>query len=370
MSVTGPLAALRLIALALSPSSAPEVTGRIRTLLSDGATDWELVARIASEHLVTPALHGRLQRRGLLDLLERDLVDYLELCADLNRERNRAARAMLLDLARTLNGIGIRPVALKGSALLLAGVYADPADRVLGDIDLLLPAGAHAQAVEALMAEGFAPLADPGPFRHHHHAVPLARPGDVISIELHREVLSFGLQELLASTALLERARPVDLEGASLAVPSPEDLLLHNLVHHNHAQQFIWSSWVQLRDAGDLAGLVTHYPDEIDASVLEAACDRVGRASVEFYVVRALDLFGVDGGLHEHFRGRGLLRRTRLRWQLHDLHADGRLLGLQQAVWSTAKCLTWLGRSRSAAHRRHVARKLLRRLERSAAARR
>ncbi|HEX6142326.1 MAG TPA: nucleotidyltransferase family protein [Geminicoccaceae bacterium] len=369
MSVSSPLQALRFIALALSPASDPEVGRRIRALLRDGAPDWQLVVRIASEHLVTPALHGHLERRGLLGLLERDLVDYLLACADLNRERNRSARRTLLDLARTLNRLGIRPVALKGCALLLAGVYDDPADRMLGDIDVLLPADTHGRAIDGLIADGFAPLADPSAFRHHHHVVPLARPDDTISVELHREVLSFGLQELLPSPGVLERAQPIEVEGASLAIPSPEDLLMHNLVHHNHTQQFLWSSWLRLRDARDLAGLVVRHPDVITGPMVEAAGRRVGRASVEFYVVRALDLFGVESGVQEHFRERGLLRRTRLRWHLHDLHADGRLLGLQQAVWSGAKWLTWLGWSRSATHRRHVARKILRRLERTGAAR-
>jgi hypothetical protein len=369
MSVSSPLEALRFVALALSPSSDPEVSGRLRAMLSDGPFDAGTVARVASQHLVTPALQGRLARRGLLGLLESDLADYLGLCADLNRERNHAVRRTLLDLGRTLNRIGIEPVALKGSALLLTGVHADLADRILGDIDVLLPRASHARAEGALIAAGYLPLGDPASFTHHHHAVPLGRPDDVVAVELHREVLTSGLQPLLPSDGVRDRARPLEVDGVRLRVPSPEDLLTHNIVHHNHARRLLWSSWVALRDAHDLAHLVTLYPDLASAEVAERLCRRLGRASVEFYVIRSLELFGVGDVLCRQLERREVLWRTRLRWWLHERYAQDRLLALQNGVWQSVRWLGSLTRAHAAPYRAHLGRKILKLLDASGAAR-
>lgn len=366
MSVSSPLEALRFVALALSPSSDPEVSARLRAMLSDGPFDAITVARVASQHLVTPALHGHLARRGLLGLLESDLADYLGLCADLNRERNHAIRRALLDLGRTLNRIGIEPVALKGSALLLTGVHADPADRILSDIDVLLPRASHARAEDTLFAEGYLPLAEPASFKHHHHAVPLGRPDDVVAVELHREVLTSGLQPLLPSDGVRARARPLEVDGVRLRVPSPEDLLTHNIVHHNHAQRLLWSSWVALRDAHDLARLVILYPDLASAEVAERLRRRLGRASVEFYVIRSLELFGVGDVLCRQLERREVLWRTRLRWRLHELYAEDRLLALQNGVW---RAVRRLGSLHSAPYRARLGRKILKLLDASGAAR-
>ena len=72
-------------------------------------------------------------------------------------------------------------VLMKGPEI--ACKYPDPILRPFGDLDLLVPDAAEAQA--ALLAAGFVPVGSPEPYAGLHHVQPLVWPGTPLTIELH-----------------------------------------------------------------------------------------------------------------------------------------------------------------------------------------
>ena len=80
---------------------------------------------------------------------------YLETVLALNARRNEVLLAGLARIVGALNAIDISPMPLKGAARLIAADYPAPMLRLLGDLDVLIPAERSASAVVALQSIGF-----------------------------------------------------------------------------------------------------------------------------------------------------------------------------------------------------------------------
>ena len=93
-------------------------------------------------------------------------------------------------MVSTLNAVGIEPVLLKGAAHLADGIYPDPGVRIVGDVDLLVPAGSAPDALPSLLRSGFVAAA-PTPLVSlpMHHLPRLCDRDTGVAVELHTEVV-------------------------------------------------------------------------------------------------------------------------------------------------------------------------------------
>jgi hypothetical protein len=215
---------------------------QVRASILHASWNWELLFQTASDEALLPLLYHQFQSLDLLDLLPSESADFLLAVEACNRERNQAIVAELKAAVTLLNGIGIQPVLLKGLAYLRTGVYADPAHRYLGDIDLLVPQEQRQAAVKTLIQNGW--VADTlDPFRNfRQHSPFLLRPSSV-SIEIHH-ILGIGVCErVLPAREVIERSEAVDLDGLCVRVPAGDDLLAHlimnsQILHPYHQRVF------------------------------------------------------------------------------------------------------------------------------------
>ena len=185
---------LQFIGRILSAPSHPGVAEDLRRRVRRDPVCWEKVASIANSHLVIPALHTGLGSCDLLTEIPPDFLLYLQTLQELNADRNRRIRNEVHDTAVILNRLGIEPVLIKGAGNLFRGIYEKDGDRVLTDIDILVPREQLGIAFRALTQAGFQRLdpvisadAELGP-KGAHHAPRLARPESGIPIELHSRV--------------------------------------------------------------------------------------------------------------------------------------------------------------------------------------
>lgn len=255
---------LRFLCDALAHDGAAERDRRIAAFCA-ATPDWPRLVWQAGCYGVTPALHGRLARRGLLRLLPGELADYLAGAAALNRERNGRLLRELAEVAGRLNALGLRPLAMKGAANLLAGLYPDPGERHLLDLDLLLPAGSLPLAFEALRAAGWRQVGPAGMTEHHLPA--LLGPGHIAPLELHGEPLDLPWRKLLAAGELLASAEPLAHGGATLLLPPPRLRLAQALAHGALADRALALGRLPLRDLDDVAQLAA-LPGAWDAADL------------------------------------------------------------------------------------------------------
>ena len=73
---------------------------------------------------------------------------------DLNRERNTQIIAQAQELNSLLLENNIRPIFLKGTGNLLAGIYEDISERMVGDIDFIFSKEDYPKAITILREFG------------------------------------------------------------------------------------------------------------------------------------------------------------------------------------------------------------------------
>ena len=144
---------------------------------------------------------------------------------------------------------GIRVMALKGAARLLAGEL--PGTRSIADIDLLA-APADAPRLHALLQRELGYAVDGAAYPHH--LAGLTRPGS-LGIEVHVRLTPTPLP---LDAAIWDRTRAVATGAGRVDIPSPTGLLLHTL---EHAVRVNWTARYRLRDIIDVAALFT---DDVD----------------------------------------------------------------------------------------------------------
>ena len=139
----------------LSLRQHPEHLPEIREVLKSGKLVWEQLLWISSSQLVLPALFINLRYRHLLSEMPADLVEHMTQLHKMTVRRNDAIMAQVEDINEVLARNGIKPIYIKGVAHYLDGLYVDAGERMLGDIDFLLPPEDLFRAVEILKELGY-----------------------------------------------------------------------------------------------------------------------------------------------------------------------------------------------------------------------
>jgi len=174
----------------------------------------------------------------------------------------RIAQDLRLILA-ALRGADVPAIPLKGAHWAFL-IYADPGQRAMGDLDLLVSAEALPRARQALAAIGYAG-ADLENGDHTHHERYVAPRGAAV-LELHWRLddrdSRAGPRDLAGVWA---RARPAVLQGVEVLTLSPADQLVYACLHiYYHGFR------VGLRHILDIAAIIEAAGDTLDWGMVES----------------------------------------------------------------------------------------------------
>ena len=122
----------------------------IEKQLKSASIDWDAVVKVSTAHYVFPALYCNLKRVDFLQYLPQELVSYMKHITNLNRNRNEEIIAQAKELNSLLLDNNITPIFLKGTGNLLAGIYDDEAERMVGDIDFIFTEEDYPKAIKLL----------------------------------------------------------------------------------------------------------------------------------------------------------------------------------------------------------------------------
>ncbi len=236
----------------------------LRDAPGDGAIappDWAPVLKIANDHLLTPALWSALGKSGHAAALPADAGEYLATLHRLNGDRNRALGRQAIQLIGALNEQGITPALLKGGLALFDGPYADPAVRMMRDLDILVPAGSRGDAIAVLEQLGYRLARQ---YATGHHAFgDFARPNDPGSVDLHTELVDPS--HVLPASEVWGRAEPRQTGGVHYFSPCATDRIMHNLLHAqiHHLGNF-YRGELQLQQVYELVALARYFGPAVD----------------------------------------------------------------------------------------------------------
>lgn len=204
----------------------------MRDVLRSGSVVWEQVVWVSTSELVFPALYLQLKRAGLLPELPADLVEYMEEFTSMNRERNSQIIDQAIEITALLVQHEISPVFLKGTAHLLDGLYEDIGERMVGDIDLLVPESQMVITAEILIKNGYEPLAeyDPKYFKIGKHYPRLANYARTAAVEVHRQIILFPYCKAIDIDSIVKEGKQPNSE--SLAnVPGNRHQIIQNILN-------------------------------------------------------------------------------------------------------------------------------------------
>ena len=164
----------------------------IEKQLQSDTIDWDAVVKVSTAHYVFPALYCNLKRADFLQYLPHELVSYMEHITDINRERNKQIILQANELNNVLLENNIRPIFLKGTGNLLAGMYEDIAERMVGDIDFIFSKEDYPKAIIILREFGYSEVNKykyyfPDNGRHYRG---LKKENNIAAIEIHSKLLS------------------------------------------------------------------------------------------------------------------------------------------------------------------------------------
>ncbi len=163
----------------------------IEVMLKSTDIDWDAVVKVSTAHYVFPALYCNLKHADFLQYLPQELVSYMEHITDINRERNKQIISQANELNNVLLANHITPIFLKGTGNLLAELYEDTAERMVGDIDFIFSKEDYPKAITVLRDNGYSEVHNkcysPDKGRHYRR---LQKENNISAIEIHKDLLS------------------------------------------------------------------------------------------------------------------------------------------------------------------------------------
>ncbi len=231
--------ALLFIGKCLTLRQYPERIAEVRELIRSDSVDWENIVWNSTNQLVFPAIYLQLKGAGLLGEMPSDLVEYMADFTEVNRKRNRGIIDQALEITSQLNEIGISPLFLKGTAHLLDGLYEDIAERMVGDIDLLVEENDMVKAAEILIKAGYEPLAkyDSGLVKMTKHYPRLKNENRIAAVEIHRQILLYPFYRAIEFNKITKKRKKLNLSDSAFVL-SDEHQIIHTILN------------VQLNDSG------------------------------------------------------------------------------------------------------------------------
>ena len=100
--------------------------------------NFEKLMKLASNHLMLPALFFNINKKNLPHLFPVDFIECIKNIYSINKARNEVLLDEAKELSELLYKNNINHIFLKGTALLLSNVFEDIGERMIGDIDFII----------------------------------------------------------------------------------------------------------------------------------------------------------------------------------------------------------------------------------------
>ncbi|MBW8332099.1 MAG: nucleotidyltransferase family protein [Prolixibacteraceae bacterium] len=224
--------------------------------------EWEQFVGLCNNHLILPAIYLKFQSHGIIEYLPEELAEFLKEVHHLNSVRNKQILLQLQEIMNILNEHEIFPTLLKGAGNLLDGLYADVGERILGDIDFLVPEKDYLLSAELLESKGYTKFNDIPKYddvESLKHYPRLSHLDFVASIEIHRIPVNVEYVSWFNSATIYsERKSVTALDGCF--VESDHHKIIHNFVHSQLSNEGFLFGSVSLREMYDLYLLSRRFP--------------------------------------------------------------------------------------------------------------
>ncbi len=240
----------------------PEFKNEIIYKCNNNLISWEEFVLLCSNELVLPAVFIKFRNHNLLEHLPPELAEHLFEIHELNAERNKNILHQVEEITRILNKKNINPLFLKGAANLLDKLYSDVGERILSDIDFLIPESEFLYAAKLLEQEGYSIIYETPDYIETEdlkHYPRLVHPDFEAAIEIHRIPVDTKFLTWFNSEIIEKEKRPAKSDSTYF-VSSDRHKIIHNFIHGQLSDQGFLYGFVSLRNIYDLLLLSKREP--------------------------------------------------------------------------------------------------------------
>ncbi len=219
----------------------PERTPKIRKIIKSEEVDWERFVWVGSNHLLLPTIYMQYKRADLLKELDAELLEHMRHIYQLNLERNEAILHQTQAIIKLLNKHQIYPLFLKGVGNLLDNLYVDIGERMIGDIDFLLPEDEVIPAAEILKKDGYKELIafSKKALKYARHYPRLIKDNEIASIEIHHRIVKTPFDKRLNFDIINESKKKLNLDHIVYVLSDTYQIIFNMMiVQMNDNQKF------------------------------------------------------------------------------------------------------------------------------------
>jgi hypothetical protein len=208
---------------------------------------WEKIVAMADHHLVLQALYPKIRDNKLEEYFPEEVTIHLKYIFELTTSRNLEVIKQAEKINSVLLGAGIKPVFMKGVGNILDGLYRYPGERILHDIDILVPENVFEKAADVLINDGYRSnyTYNANAKAVHRHYPILFKDGEPIYVELHRMAVDKKYNRFFNGGMIFASARK-PVSSADCLVMSDKHNVIHNFLHaqmdhqaHIYAREFM-----------------------------------------------------------------------------------------------------------------------------------
>ena len=243
---------LYFIGQCLSLDEHPTFRDEIIAQFSDENYDWNQFIWTCSNHLVLPAIYLKFLKHDLLSYVPDVLAQHLEEIYTLNSTRNEQILLQVEEINATLNAAGISPIYMKGTGNLIDGIYDDIGERIIGDIDFLVPESDFLATAECFKNEGYQ-ICFPAylPYDQMKHYPRLWKEDVAADLEIHRVPVTQKYAAHFCSD-LVQQSKKAVTDFPGCYVLSDDHKVTLNFIHSQLSNAGHRLGIVSLRDVYDL----------------------------------------------------------------------------------------------------------------------
>lgn len=241
------------------PGFKDEVIHRIKA----GSVAWERFVALGSGHLILPAIYLKFREQNLLGYLPKELAGYLKEIFELNRTRNIQILKQLREVTEILNKGNVFPTFLKGGGYLLDGLYSDPGERMIGDIDFLVLEKDYLLAADLLKQSGYGMIGklfgtDINELKHYPRIVKPDVADAPAALEIHRLPVSEAYLSWFG-VGMVDSEKKAVVDSPGCFVLSDKHSTVLNFIHGQLGHEGHIYGIVSFRDLYDLYLLSKRY---------------------------------------------------------------------------------------------------------------
>lgn len=203
------------------------------------ADEWTWLADEATRHQLRGLTYRLLADGPMADQVPVAVRDRLRTAYVETASRNAWFFRQTSLIIRALERHGIPVMLLKGVHL-ARFVYSEPALRSMADVDIMVARDRLPEAEQVLLDQGFGPRPRPDLVERctwSNHLDKLEKEGAPV-VELHWSIERPGSAFSIDPAGLWQRSQPATLDGAPVTLLSPEDLVLHLVLHGSYHHRF------------------------------------------------------------------------------------------------------------------------------------